>query len=111
MFSNIMNYSVNGIDCQRRVFCLFVWRAMNELLKKHNNEFCCISRGSYASYQTCACSSFTPAIFFFFPSVLLQLNSGMLVHLGQEAELWLAGYSCDVTVPFCKQGGICFPPP
>lgn len=49
--------------------------------------------------------------FFFFPSVLLQLNSGMLVHLGQEAELWLASYSCDVTVPFCKQGGICFPPP
>ena len=49
--------------------------------------------------------------FFFFPSVLLQLNSGRLVRPGQEAELWLASYPCDVTVPFCKRGGIRFPPP
>lgn len=49
--------------------------------------------------------------FFSFPSVLLQLISGRLVRPGQEAELWLASYPCDVTVPFCKQGGICFPPP
>lgn len=49
--------------------------------------------------------------FFFFPSVLLQLNSGRLVHPGQEARLWLASYPCDVTVSFCRRGGISFPPP